>query len=100
MSVARRNLKEAGLRGKKVPRRAKFRTDEQEVHIRLCKVDDSATEEEIQCYPKSYAVNATVTRNESYRSYPRRSHGCGGNSDSIADIATANREKSAEVIVP
>ena len=63
-------------------------------------MDDSAQQEEIQCYPKSYAVNATVTRNEGYRSYPRRSHGCGGNSDSIADIVTTNYEKSAEVIVP
>ena len=32
--------------------------------------------------------------------YPVRSHRCGGNSDSIADIVTTNCEKSAEVIVP
>ena len=32
--------------------------------------------------------------------YPVRSHRCGGNSDSIADIVTTNYEKSAEVIVP
>ena len=32
--------------------------------------------------------------------YPARSHRCGGNSDSIADIVTTNCEKSAEVIVP
>ncbi len=29
-----------------------------------------------------------------------RSHRCGGNSDSIADIVTTNCEKSAEDIVP
>ena len=60
------------------------------MHIKLCRVDDSAEQEEIQCYPKSYAVNATVTRNKGCRSYPRRSHGCGGNSDSIADKVTTN----------
>ena len=32
--------------------------------------------------------------------YPVRSHRCGGNNDSIADIVTTNYEKSAEVIVP
>ena len=32
--------------------------------------------------------------------YPVRSHRCGGNSDSIADIVTTNCEKSAEAIVP
>ena len=32
--------------------------------------------------------------------YPVRSHRCGGNSDSIADIVTTNCEKSAEVVVP
>ena len=31
--------------------------------------------------------------------YPVRSHRCGGNSDSIADIVITNCEKSAEVIV-
>ncbi len=61
------------MEGLKVLRWAKFRTVEQEVHIRLHRVDDSAQQEEIRYYPKSYAVNATVTRNEGYRSYPRRS---------------------------
>lgn len=36
-------------------------------------MDDSAIQEEVQCYPKLIAVNATAARNEGHCSYPGRS---------------------------
>ena len=51
-------------------------------------------------YTELMLVDVADIWRERFCSYPRRSHRCGGNSDSIADIVTTNCEKSAEVIVP
>jgi hypothetical protein len=50
VSIARWNLKAAGCQGEEFWR-AKFWADEQKSHIRPQPEDDSARQEEVQCYP-------------------------------------------------
>ena len=57
----RQNLKEANSeRVKRSQSKAKFRTDGQKSHTRLALGDDSAKQEEIQCYTDSVKVDVAV----------------------------------------